>query len=247
MDSWHEDDSFWADFFPAMFPSKRWDIAPAEVDDIQSLLKMPEGGAVVDAGCGPGRHSLEFARRGFQTTGVDRTLLYLEMARQQAEAESLEVEFIQADLRQYRTEATYDGAVNLFTTFGYFDDPAEDRLMVQNLYDSLKPGARLLMDLMGKEVVARAFQERRWSELEDGTLMLEERTLLDGFGGVENRWVLIEGDRRVERRFRVRLYSGAELESLLTTVGFSDVRMYGDLDQRPYDLKARRLVVVAEK
>ena len=89
MADWHEDDSFWSLFFPAMFPAKRWEAAPAEVDAILALLGVPDGAALLDAGCGPGRHSLEFARRKFDVTGVDRTLLYLEMARQQARSEEL--------------------------------------------------------------------------------------------------------------------------------------------------------------
>jgi SAM-dependent methyltransferase len=247
MANWHEDDSFWSTFFPAMFSPKKWASAPADVDAILALLELPEGAAVLDAGCGPGRHSLELARRGFRVTAVDRTPLYLEIARQHAEADELEIAFAQEDLRIYRTEETSDAAVNLFTTFGYFDDPAEDRLVVQNLYESLRPGGKLVMDMMGKEVVARAFQPRYWSELDDGRFFLEERTMLDGWGGVENRWVLLGGEEPVERRFRVRLYSGSELECLMGSIGFSDIRLLGDLDGRPYDLKARRLVAVGRK
>lgn len=247
MPDWYEDETFWAEFFPSLFPDRRWEAAAGEVDEVLALLGLEEEAPVVDAGCGPGRHSLELARRGYRVTGVDRTPLYLEMARQQAEADSLEVTFVQDDLRLFRQEEAFDAAVNLFTTFGYFDDPEDDRKVVRNLYDSLRPGGRLLMDMMGKEVVARAFQPRNWSELDDGTLMLEERTLLDGWGGVENRWVLIRENDRVERRFRVRLYSGSELENLLLSVGFATVDLYGALDGRPYDLKARRLVAVGTK
>lgn len=46
-------------------------------------------------------------------------------------------------------------AINLFTSFGYFEDPAEDLRVAKNLHESLKPGGKLVMEMMGKEVLAR--------------------------------------------------------------------------------------------
>jgi len=60
---------------------------------------------VLELACGPGRHALEFARRGYRVTGVDRTARYLETAREKAGEEGLDVEWVEADMRTLRRRA----------------------------------------------------------------------------------------------------------------------------------------------
>ncbi len=164
-----------------MFDPRRLALTSAEVDQMSSLLGLQSGSAVLDLCCGIGRHSIEFARRGFKVTGVDRTLSYLEQARASASKENLKVEFVLADMREFSRPAAFDGAINFFTAFGYFDDPADDAKVARNLFESLKPGGRLIVDVNGKEIIAGKFRERDWSKRDDGTIMLEERRLLDGW------------------------------------------------------------------
>ena len=99
----------------------------------------------------------------------------------------------------------------------------------------------------GKEVAAKAFQKRSWEELEDGSTLLEERTVGPGWEWVENRWVVIKDGVKKETTFRVRVYSGGELRTILLSAGFESVELYGDWTGTPYDDQARRLIAVARK
>ena len=247
MTDWYADDSFWETFQSYMFDSRRLALTSAEVDQMSSLLGLQSGGAVLDLCCGIGRHSIEFARRGFKVTGVDRTAPYLDQARAGASKEKLDIEFVLADMREFSRPATFDGAINFFTAFGYFDDPADDAKVARNLFDSLKPGGRLILDVNGKEILAGKFRERNWSEREGGAIVLEERRVLDGWQRLENRWTLIRGNERHESTLTLRLYSGAELEGLLRTAGFREVSLYGSLSAKAYDQNAERLIAVASK
>lgn len=247
MSDWYDDDSFWESFQDYMFNPRRMAATPDEVDGLARMLELQRGSTVLDLCCGFGRHSLEFARRGMRVTGVDRTAPYLAQARATAAEESLDVEFVQADMRQFVRTAAFDGAINFFTAFGYFDDPADDQRVAQNLFDSLKPGGRLIVDVNGKEVLAARFRERDWNRLADGRIVLEERRIVDGWKRIETRWILIDGAQRKESTLTLRLYSGAELETLLRTVGFGEVALYGDLGGAPYDQKAERLIALATR
>ncbi len=247
MTRWHDDDRFWEKTRDRMFHRRRWETAPAEVEAALRLLGVPEGASILDLPCGPGRHALELARRGFQVTGVDRTAAYLDEARRRSQEANVQVEWIEADMRDFRRPGAFDAIINLFTSFGYFEDPAEDRRVAENFFASLKPGGRLLMDMMGKEVLARVFRERDWHEEEDGTLFLEERTITRDWSWLENRWIAIRGSRREEFRLGLRLYSAAELGKLLNDVGFVEIQAYGSLEGGPYDHTARRLVMLAHK
>lgn len=243
---WYEDDHFWEAVYPIMFNDERWTAASGEIEKLITLLDLTPSARILDLCCGPGRHSLELARRGFSVTGVDRTPLYLEIAKKKAKSEGLNIDFLQEDMRYFCRPATYDGVINLFTSFGYFEDPKEDRKVLLNTHHSLKNGGKLLMDLMGKEVMARIFHERDWHE-ENGAIVLEERKVSRDWSWSENRCIVLKGETRKEFRFAHRIYSAAELSALLKECGFSSVDVYGDLKGSPYDHKAQRLVIVAQK
>ncbi len=243
---WHEEDSFWETAGLVLFTAARWENAPAEVEAMVALLGLSPGAKVLDLCCGVGRHSLELARRGFQVTGVDRTAAYLQEASARASQERLEVEFVQEDMRTFVRPEAFDGVINYFTSFGYFESEDEDRRVVENAFSSLRPGGLLLMDMMGKEILARIFSERGWRE-EDGMLILEERQVAPDWSTVYNRWVIIKDGERREVTLTTRQYSAAELCRLLKGCGFGRVEVYGDLSGAPYDMEARRLVVVAGK
>ena len=245
--AWHQDDRFWATFAPVMFHPQRWDRAVEEVNCLLGLLGVEPGAAILDLCCGPGRHSLELARRGYRVTGVDRNPAYLRQARRKAGAEKLAASFVRADMRRFARREAFDGAINLFTSFGYFENPADDRRVLRNLRRSLKPGGTLVMDLMGKEVLARIFTPRTWDEHPDGAIMLQEHKVSRDWSWSENRWILLKGGRRREFCVSHRLYSAAELTGLLRECGFRSAQAFGDLTGVPYDHNAKRLVIVAKR
>ena len=243
---WHEQDSFWKETLPVLFPESRVQAAALEVEQILALTGLPPGGAVLDLCCGIGRHSLQLARKGFQVTGVDRTQAYLDRAAGAARREKISIELVRDDMRKFRRPESFDGVINLFTSFGYFEDQKDDRTVVSNIYASLRSGGVLVMQLMGKEVLARIFRPRDWYE-QDGMLVLEERKITQHWSWVESRWILISGQSRIVLDLSHRLYSAAELSWLLLDCGFGRVAAFGDLGGAPYDEQANRLVLVVRK
>lgn len=241
---WHERDAFWALTADSMFTARRRADAAAEVERVIALAGVAPGARVLDMPCGIGRHALEFARCGFTVTGVDRTRGYLDETRAQAASQGVDLELVQADMREFVRPGAYDLALNLFTSFGYFEDQEDDRRVCRNFARSLRPGGALVMDMAGKEVLARDFQERAWRE-EEGTLVLEEREVTRDWTWMRARWTLVRDGRRHEVFLEHRIYSAAELRALLLDCGFASVEAFGGLDGRPYDRHAARLVVVA--
>ena len=229
-----------------MFSQQRLEGSPAEVKNIISLLGIKPPARVLDLGCGVGRHSLELARQGFRVTGVDRTRRYLEQATGKAAQEGLNIEFVQDDMRAFCRPDTYDTVINMFTSFSYFGDPEEDRQVVINVFESLKPGGIFLLETHGKETLARIFLEKNWEEI-NGVFVLYERKPTRNWGWMENRWIMFKDDQRIEHTVSHRLYSATELAAMITDCGFTQVNAYGDLSGNPYDHTARRLALVARK
>lgn len=244
--AWHEDDQFWVEAAGPLFDERAWREAADQARDLTELLELDPPARILDLGCGPGRFALPLARLGFRVTGVDRTRAFLEQAERRAAEEGLEVELVEADMREFSRPGGFDAAISMLTSFGYFEDPAEDLRVVANVYASLEDGGSCLVDTYGKEVIARIFQPRDWKETDDA-VWLYERRVTDGWSWMENRWMRIADGERREYRVGHRLFSGAELQRVLSEGGFSRTRSYGDLGGGDYDHEAARLVVVGWK
>lgn len=238
---WFENAGFWDSMAPYMFDEERWEKASTEIDGVLALLEPAAGAHILDLCCGPGRHSLELVRRGYAVTGVDRHEPYLDVLRE-ADAR---VETVLCDMRDFVREGAFDAAVNIFTSFGYFEEPADDLRVARNVLDSLRPGGRFLIDTMSKEMLALRKPSPVFERTDDGALFLSEVEVLEDWGASRSTWTLIVDGETKTFQFYTRLYSGTELRALLLEAGFAEVRLYGGLDGRPFDLGARRLVAVA--
>ncbi|MDR1057938.1 MAG: class I SAM-dependent methyltransferase [Treponema sp.] len=262
---WFNDEYFWECYAPVMFDDKRWAEVSAAADGVTRLARLNlygadsggaekgarpaerEGVKVLDLCCGFGRITAELARRGFTAAGVDLTESYLRTAREDAAHENLDIEYINADARSFRRPGAFDLAVNLYISFGYFEDPKDDRLMLRNVFESLKPGGTLIMETLGKEIAVRDFTRNEWFR-RAGFLVLTEYEPVDSWGGLKNRWILIDSEgKRIEKTFTQRLYGATELRSLLRETGFSQVELYGNWDEAPYDEGAETLIAAARK
>ncbi len=242
---WYEDDAFWVAMATALFDPERLAGTRDEVDALMALTGMVPGMRVLDLCCGPGRHSVELAQRGMRVTGVDRTRPYLRRARRKAKRLGLSVDFVEQDMREPLGCARFDVAINLFTSFGYFEAPSDDLRVLANLRQALAPGGVLLIDTVGREFVLRTWKDRDWAELPEGGYVLQERRLEREDSWVVNRWILVREGGSEEYTIGHRVYSAAELVALLESVGFASVQVFGSLDGDPCDETAQRLVLVA--
>jgi SAM-dependent methyltransferase len=211
---WYEDESFWEAGYSFMFSEEAFRAAVEQVDGLLALTGVQQGG-VLDLGCGPGRHAVPLARRGFDVTAVDLSRFLLGEAQRYATAEKVTPEFVRADMRAFRRPDTFGLALSLFSSFGYFDDRAEDRNVAENLYISLRSGGALVMDLMSKELTGR-FLPARITEV-NGALRVERHTIVDDWTRIKSDVFYIR-DSAVQRfDYSVRIYSGQELRELLQT------------------------------
>ena len=243
---WFDDDAFWRELYPYMFPPERFAAAPEQVDQVLKLTGFP-GGAVLDLCCGPGRHAVEFARHGSRVTGVDRTPFLLDRARERALEAGVDVEWVLEDMRQFVRPASYDLICSLFTSFGYFAEDADERTVLRNTCESLRPGGVFVIDVISKEKVARSWKDAFTSEFPDGARLMQIPKVMDGWSRLRNEWILVKDGTARTFSFEHWLYSGRELEDRLRASGFADVKLFGSLEGSPYDIDASRLVIVARK
>lgn len=246
MSEWFDDENLWKTTYPYMFPDDRLELGLEQVEQLLELVSF-QGDSVLDLCCGPGRHSVALASRGLKVTGVDKTPFLLSKARERAAAAGVQVEWVHQDMRDFVRPDSFDLIINLFTSFGYFDDKDEDLKVLANIYQSLKAGGVLVIDVVGKERLAKIFLETSSEKMEDGTFFVQRREIYEDWTRIRNEWLLIKDDHIRRFYFHHTVYSGQELKDRLLQAGFDTVLLYGDFSGAEYGREAARLVAVARK
>jgi len=234
MTEWFE--QWFGEEYHALYPHRDDEDARRAVALIQNAAPWRRGDRVLDLACGPGRHAAELERLGAKVVGFDLSRAMLRRARERTGAC-----LVRGDMRALPfREGSFVLAVNLFTSFGYFVDDAEHRVVLRQVAAALVPRGVFVLDYLNAEHVRR-------------TLKLGERAAghdvrvtrrIDG----DSRFVIKEIELRDEgRRFeeRVRLYGAEELAALLSDAGLRIIARFGDYDGAAAGPDAPRVILVA--
>jgi SAM-dependent methyltransferase len=246
MSEWFENESFWKETYNFLFPEKLFKETNEQVENVLELVDF-HGSSVLDLCCGPGRCSIVLAKKGFSVTGVDLSPFLLDKAKEKSKSQNLNIEWVLEDMRRFVRPLSYDLVLNMFTSFGYFDDKSDDLVVLENVFTSLKPGGAFLIDVMGKETMAKIFQPTISNVLSDGTMVVQRPEIYDDWSRVKNDWTIIKGDRAKTFTFHHTVYSGQELKDCMVQSGFKNIKLYGSLDGTAYDSNAQHLVIVGFK
>jgi SAM-dependent methyltransferase len=219
-----------------------------EVEFIESSLGVKPGGQILDVGCGYGRHAIELVQRGLDVTGLDLSLPLLLRAADEAQKRAMSVNFVHADMREMAFEKQFDGVCCMLTSFGYFDEETNLRV-AEGIARALKPGGRLLLDLVNRDYVVGDLPSRVWWE-GNGCVVLEEVDFnFHTSRIITHRSIVFEDGRQVEQEISVRAYSLHEIGRLLRQAGFRVIDISGGLATRGHFFggTSRNLLILAEK
>ncbi len=239
------DENFWIEFEILMYDQDRIGNTKQDMIDVIELLELNRDDRILDLCCGFGRNSQVLADLGFKTTGIDITKQYLDRAITDRR-EPNNPEYILGDITKFVKPEYFNHVINMFTSFGLLENEEDEIKAISNVYNSLKKGGKYLIDIQGKELLIRDFEERIWFESGNVKAFYEYK-ILNCFTLLQSRWLYYKDSKMHERSFNTRIYSGVELATMLANVGFSTVEIFGDYKGNPYDINAKRLIAVATK
>jgi SAM-dependent methyltransferase len=210
------------------------------IELIAANLPSPEVTSVLDLGCGAGRHTKVLFERWW-TVGLDLSMALLKEARH----ESPEAPYVRADMRELPfADESFDLVVNLFTSFGYFDDDREHVRVLSCVRSSMRRGGTLVIDFLNASQVRRdlvPYDER----VENGVIIEQRRAITADDRYVEKTITLRErGKEYIER---VRLLSAADLERMLKGAGFDVVKRFGDYAGGAWSERSPRTILFASR
>lgn len=216
----------------------------ADVASLAKLLELDTPMKILDLACGFGRHSNRLAALGHSVTGVDFMPGFLEIARQKAAEMQVQVDYRQGDMRHISFLNEFDRVLLLFTSFGYFEDD-ENARVIENMTRALRPGGCLMFDIPNRDVILKDLHP---SEVIDknGNLLINRLSFDVLTGRFHNRRIVIRNGVRKDKPFSIRLYNATEIRGLLIQTGLEDYRLLGE-DNQPVSANSRRIVVIARR
>ncbi|MGH9795547.1 MAG: class I SAM-dependent methyltransferase [Candidatus Acidiferrales bacterium] len=261
-------------------------------DDVLPLLRrlgLRRGARVLDVPCGFGRHALVLARCGYRVTGVDISPELLAQARAACSGAARgsrrgifrhvpsshrrnrplqnPPEFIRGDIRRLRFRGQFDLVLNLFTSFGYFGD-RDDQRVLDSFYRALRPSGRAVVHAINRDYIVRHYRPRSVSRLKD--FRLDERVAMDwATSTIRTEWtvrfrrgsaLLARFSRRGKSKARrlkpaprvrgvthLRIYSCHELKAMLERAGFRRVQAFGGFRGEPVSMNRRWLLLIGQR
>ena len=243
---------WWKNYFDAQYlleyePLLSLEQDRVEVSRLLEVLGLPSGSKVLDVPCGQGRHAHLLAEAGFDVIGLDYSVDLL--ARARARGTGPRLRYRRGDMRRLPSQwrGRFDAVVNLFTSFGFFAHPRDDRDVIREFARVLRPGGALIWHGASRDGVMARFLGRDWWTTRNRTLVAQERTFdpLSGQLTVESVW---RGPRGMgSREHRIRLYSPTHLAELCAEVGLVVEQAYAGFTDKRLSRTSSEMMLVAHR
>ena len=221
-------------------------VTQQQVDGIVAYLDLQPGDSVLDLACGYGRLTIPLAERGLVVTGLDLSETLLGQARAAAADARVQVTWHKGDMRDIPWRDSFDGVINVFSSFGYFDDETENRRVLSGVARALKPGGRFLIDVVNRDWRVCQRPERYWFEVGE-LIVLAEPWLNPVTGRSGETWRWLEEGQWQSLEFDTRLYTATELRTMVEAAGLAWHTVYGGWEREEFNPQSKRIVALAER
>lgn len=215
-----------------------------EIDFLLQILRPNLSSRILDLCCGYGRHTIPLAKKGFKAVGIDRSLIMLNAAR--LSNPEFRFPLLRADMRNLPFTESFSIVINLFSSFGYFEEEDDNFRVLQNISNTLYSGGYFLIETVNRDFIVRHLVPSQIYRT-NGMLLIEERK----FDPITSRskvdLTLVQNGKETYLNHSIRLYSLTELKMLLTAVGLIPTAVWGDFQGNDYNCDSPHMIILSKK
>jgi len=236
------DEWFDTPYYDLLYKNRNEEEARSFLKNLLQVLHVPKGSSVLDMPCGKGRHSWYLSAQGYRVTGADLSISNIEAARQEAGDGP---EFLVHDLRLPLAHPPFDLVLNLFTSLGYSEEPADTRKSVHCLAGSLASSGWLVIDFMNVDRIIPLLPKQEIRE-EKGIVFTIQKRLAGLF--IEKEISFQDGGRSYRVVERVQALRKQDLETLAAAEGLILHACFGSYELTGFDpASSDRLILVFQQ
>ncbi|MBD98502.1 MAG: SAM-dependent methyltransferase [Verrucomicrobia bacterium] len=205
-------------------------------------LNIPKTLKVLDLACGKGRHAQQIHRLGYDVLGVD---LSIENIKQAQRLEERGMTFLHGDMRDLPFEAEFDLVLNLFTSFGYFEDDAHDQKTINSMTSALKENGILVIDYLNVVPTLRQLPETKLEKR--GAMEFNiEKTIVGKF--IRKHIQFEDKGEKYNYEEFVKCLQKERFEQMFAKAGLKLLHLFGDYTLKLYEKEhSPRLILIAQK
>ncbi|TFH02678.1 MAG: class I SAM-dependent methyltransferase [Calditrichales bacterium] len=205
---------------------------------IQKQIELKPNARILDVCCGQGRHAIHLAQLGYNVFGIDLSRTLLEVAKFQNEIGH--AYFIQSDMRWLPVKNTFDLVLNLFTSFGYFENDQENQRVFLEFRSALNSSGNFVFDYFNSAHVIENLVPFHKEQI--GDVVVEQERTISGSRVKKRIHVMREGKTSTFYE-SVKLYSPKQIRSMLDKAGLKVKHIFGDYDGSPLKENSSRMIV----
>ena len=212
------------------------------IDNLCTHLKPKPDSRILDIACGKGRHSIYLNKKGFDVTGIDLSFSSIKHAKQ---FENGKLRFYQHDMRNLLFINYFDYALNLFTSFGYFESDRDNVNALKSFRKSINEDGLLVLDYFNSQKIINNLVESEIKTVE-GIDFKISKSVQEGriIKSIEFK------DKNREYKFKedVKAYSLTDFERLFKLSGFKIKEYFGSHSLDAFDEnQSERLIFICSK
>ena len=225
-------------YYHILYKHRDYKEAEAFIKNIVAYLNLNKADSILDLACGKGRHSIFLNSLGYDVTGLDLSKNSIEHAKTN-ESESLHFEV--HDMRNvYETQ--FEIVLNLFTSFGYFQDEMDNFKVIQTIKSSLKQNGIGVIDYMNSPLVIDNLIAHNSYE-SDGIKFELKRNYKDGF--ITKNIEVNDDGKSFHFEEKVRAFTFQDFETMLSNAGLHLLDCFGSYKLEPFNNKtSERLILI---
>lgn len=225
-------------YYHILYKHRDYKEAEAFIKNIVTYLNLNKADSILDLACGKGRHSIFLNSLGYDVTGLDLSKNSIEHAKTN-ESESLHFEV--HDMRDvYETQ--FEIVLNLFTSFGYFQDEMDNFKVIQTIKSSLKQNGIGVIDYMNSPLVIDDLIAHNSYE-SDGIKFELKRNYKDGF--ITKNIEVNDDGNSFHFEEKVRAFTFQDFETMLSNAGLHLLDCFGSYKLEPFNNKtSERLILI---